>query len=621
MTSSASAFHRPQPGLPSGRSLLPAVGIWLVACSLWCGAAAAGLPPRFLDRLDPSLVVAFSSAPDETVSVWISFADKGERSAGDLAARLSAADAALSPRARARRVRAGVWPLVDYQDLPLHPPYLEALAGRGWKPYASSRWLNRVAVRVPARRLEEMAALPFVQRLSPVERMWRAREPESGVVPGALPVPARVERAAVDYGRTLDQLTQIHVPSVHDAGYNGAGVLITVLDEGFNYFDKHEALRDLSVPPEFQRDFVRGLHTVQDTLSAGMEHGTWVLGCIAGRKPGAYVGAAYGADIALARTEIHFGENPVEMVYWGMGAEWADSLGADIISSSLGYTTFDPGNGVNYSYADMDGHTTVVSRAAEIAASKGILVVNAVGNQGASAWHYLVAPSDVDGDSVIAVGAVNPAGDPISFSSYGPSADGRVKPDLAALGLSNPLVAADGDPQGYTIQSGTSFATPLVAGLAACLMQAHPTWTPRDVARALRATASRSGSPDDRVGYGIPNGQAALAWGSLDGTITGRAPRLDLAGPNPFVPSRGPAQFRLGIGVAGGCPRSVALRVYDAGGRQVRALWSGVLPCQSPVTVSWDGLDQDGRRCAAGLYLVDLRAGGDHASLRMVCLR
>ena len=575
------------------------------------------LPVAVALKLDPRLVTTFAHSPDDTVSIWIEFTDKGLRDGRERIESLAAAEAALSPRARARRVRAGVRPLVDELDLPLHAPYLTDLASGHFTPYAYSRWFNRVAVRVPARSLAELAARPFVGRLAPVERGRVSRLPPDSSEPRDGARAARV--GALDYGLTGSSLAQIGVPALHDSGYTGAGVLVAVLDAGFNFFDKHEALRDHVIPPERERDFLRGIHDVQDTLSiSAFSHGTWVLGCLAGRKIGRYMGAAFDAEYALARTEVTSSESHQEMVYWGMAAEWADSLGADIISSSLGYSTFD--SDPDYGYVDMDGHTTIVSRAAQIAASKGILVVNSVGNEGTNPWHYLVAPSDVNGDSVLAVGAVDAFGAPTGFSSYGPSADGRIKPDLAARGFQNPLVSASGDPNAYVTNNGTSFAAPLVAGLAACLMQARPQWTPVEVIAALRSTASRASNPNDRVGYGIPNGHVALCLGGAAAAGPPSA-RLRLAGPNPVNLGVGPARFTFEFSTGTTQPGPGFVRVFDASGRRVRELWSGVIPCPFPMALSWDGLDDSGRACGPGLYFIQLRAGDQRAGLRITCLR
>ncbi len=591
--------------------------------------ARPALSPALASRLDPRLVATALSDDPTPVPVWLAFADKGERGAGDLVARLGEAEAALSARARARRLRAGVRPLVDYADLPVAQEYLRELERRGLTVVAHSRWLNRAAVRVPGARLAELAGLPFVARIAPVERARRTRElpggaelrpPPREAVLGA----ARREQlpAAVDYGQTIAMLRQLNVPAVHDSGYIGTGVLVCILDTGFNHHDKHEALRDVPIAPGMKRDFVDGDSVVTDTLALiGLRHGTQVMGCVAGNRPGTYVGSGFGASFALARTEVDASETPVEMLYWGMGAEWADSLGADLITSSLGYFTFDdPAD--NYTYADMDGRTTDVSRAAQVAARKGMLVVNAVGNEGNSAWHYLIAPSDVAGDSLIAVGAVDKNGVVASFSSYGPNAEGCVKPDLAARGVSDTLVSAGGNPNLYTTGSGTSFATPLLAGLAACLMQARPSWPPTLLARALRETASRASDPDDRVGWGIPDGLAVLRWDPGVAGVPTPLPTfgLRLIGPNPVRRGGAPlrAEFALGPGGTPGAPARV--RVFDALGREVRELYSGAPSCGSVVTVSWDGRRGDGSAARPGLYVIALESQGARRGVRAILL-
>jgi hypothetical protein len=242
-------------------------------------------------------------------------------------------------------------------------------------------------------------------------------------------------------------LSQIGVPQVHNAGYTGTGILVAVLDDGFNWFTKHEALRDLVVPSQRQRDFVRGLSDVQDTTAAGMNHGTQVLGCMAGQKSGTYVGAAFAADYALARTEVDATETTQEMLYWGMGAEWADSLGADLISSSLAYSPFDNGVG-SYTYSDMNGHTPSEPsrRDRRRQGHPGRQRGRRYGG-GSAIWR----PERRERRQRDPVGAVDRrTSRQLQFTA---SADGRIKPDVAA-GVSVPLVLANGQPQGYTPRWG-----------------------------------------------------------------------------------------------------------------------------------------------------------------------
>lgn len=619
-------------------SVLAGLAAPVDAAAVADGRRPAPLTAALAAKLDPRLMDAARAEDPAPVPVWLSFADKGERGAADLVDRLAAAEGALTERARARRLRARVTPLVDYDDLPVDAGYLAELERRGLTVAAHSRWLNRAAVRVPGARLAELAELPFVTRIAPVARARRA-PPAPGApggdelptrpspapaapTPGRTPGPHGLARpAAVDHGLTIAMLKQMNVPAVHDSGYIGTGVLVCILDDGFSFHDKHEALRDIPFAPGMKRDFVQGDTVVTDTTTFGLRHGTNVMGCIAANLSGVYVGSGFGAQFALGRTEVDFSENPVEMMYWGMGAEWADSLGADLITSSLGYFTFDNAAD-DYTYSDMNGRTTDVSRSAQVAASKGILVVNAVGNEGGTSWHYLIAPSDVATDSLIAVGAVDRFGAVAPFSSFGPNSAGCIKPDLSARGVGDTLVSASGNPNAYTVGSGTSFATPLLAGLATCLLQARPSWPPTLVARALRETASQAGSPDNRLGWGIPDGLAALRWVPPNAGVTPIASRFGvrLVGPNPLRAGGAPLRVEFALGEHDRPGALARVTVYDAQGRKIRKLYDGQPPCMATVAVSWDGRRADGSMARPGVYLISLETFGDRRGARAVLL-
>lgn len=607
----------------------------LVALAVMSPVQAAPRSAAALTKLDPRLTALLAPGV-EPEGVWVEFTDKGEQGPGDLAQRLAEAESQLTDKARARRIRAGMSPLVDELDLPIPEAYLQSLRDLGLVPYGASRWFNRVAVRASGPTLERIAELPQVRIIRPVE-MQRVLPPlvPTDELAGGSPEPERGRSAlatgALNYGQTYTQMLRLGVPAMHDSGYIGTGVFICVLDEGFNYFRKHSATRNIDVASGMTRDFVRGrqgIGAVQDTVSTPFyfQHGQWCFSTMAGLLPGVYLGPAHGATYALGRTENSASEKPIEMVYWSMGAEWADSIGCDIISSSLGYNRFPDSVGTDITYPMLNGHSTIVTRAAEIAASRGILVVNSAGNDGANplVGYKIAAPADANGDSVLAVGAVDSTGVRAGFSSKGPTFDGRIKPDLAAQGANVLMASASGDPNLYIRNNGTSFSAPLVTGIAACLMQARPLWPATLIIRALRETASRANNPDTLVGYGIPNGLAALRW--IPDTI-GVPPsgnpnsiRFTLGSANPARLQDGPVVMRLRLG-ANQSASAARVKVFDANGRLVRHIWSGSLQPRTELTVSWDGNDSDGRAARSGLYFLRFEAAGQHQVLRLASLR
>ncbi|MFD2933916.1 S8 family serine peptidase [Spirosoma flavum] len=432
--------------------------------------------------------------------------------------RISQPEQFLSQRSILRRQKQNI--SILERDLPVNPVYVTQLQQAGAKIWFSSRWLNAVLVEATDVTIMAVQALPFVKGLEFGRSLSTTRLSAETQITSAKIVKnsGSVSDVPLDYGTSQSQIAQIGVDKMHQQGYNGEGMLIGVLDAGFLNADKVGFLKPLFDEKRVLAtyDFVKKETSVYEDDS----HGLSCLSAIAATADKQLYGTAYKASFILLRTEDAGSEKQIEEANWLFGAEYADSAGVDVISSSLGYTQFDDAS-TNYTYQSMDGKTALCSRAAQIATETGMVVVVAAGNEGSSAWHYLSAPSDAA--SVLAIGAVTQTGQQASFSSFGPSADGRVKPDLAARGQGTIV----GSPGGQVVSgSGTSFATPLVAGLSAGFWQAHPRLTAAQVTEALRRSGSQFGNPDDQLGYGIPNFERASVLADSFGQL--------LIFPNPF---------------------------------------------------------------------------------------
>ena len=353
--------------------------------------------------------------------------------------------------------------------------------------------------------LERIGTLPFVTEIRPVASESRDDAPAT--------------EAEFNAGPSYLQIDMLHVPEVHAMGLHGEGILVCVLDSGFEV--DHEALQQLEV--RGVRDFVNGdsdpsydPRTDPPTQSI---HGTAVLSTIAGYAPGKLIGPAYRADYLLGMTERIGSERPVEEDFWCAGVEWAEAEGADLVTSSLTYHAW-------YRWRDLDGRTAVATRAANLALSRGLLIVNAIGNEGQREGS-IGAPADAPG--AISVGAVNGIGNLAGFSSVGPTYDRRVKPDVVAPGVAV-LTALGRTRDRYARVNGTSFSTPLVAGCVALIMERHPDWGPEMVRDALTMSASRAERPDNRFGWGLVNAREAVFYPLIEGVVTDVHTREPLQG-------------------------------------------------------------------------------------------
>ena len=537
------------------------------------------------------MICAGNDVFGEALPRWILFTDRG---AVDVERAVAAKIASpAEPKTRSRRARVlGREAVFDERDLPVNGDYCDAVLAITGNIRTVSRYFNAVTADLDADALERVKALPFVKDVRPVKRGLRKPEPS---LPGVRKPAGEEGAEGYSYGRSTVQVGMVGAQDLHDLGYRGEGIIIAVLDSGFNTLG-HAAFDSLTVT--HLRDFVDG-----DNLPGGHGHGTKVLSIMAALDEGQMVGVAPYATYLLARTEDADGEYRAEEDYWVAAVEWADSLGADIVNSSLGYTVFDDGEG--YSYEDLDGNTAVTTVAANIAVSRGIVVVTSAGNEGDEQWVYVTTPAD--GFDVLAVGAVDESGTIAASSSRGPTFDGRIKPDFVALGVHVAMVDT-GTLSSYEYNNGTSYSAPSVSGAVALILEVNDSWGPVEVKNALIETASRGiADADTFYGYGMIDALAAAGLEKPQPPVAGF--RTHDPYPQPLNFSRGDRKVFFPVDIPS--EGIVDLRIFNFAGETVRTVstlfGSSGEKHDRLEAPNWDGTNFTGDDVAPGVYYYRIR--------------
>ena len=450
----------------------------------------------------------------------------------------------LSQRAIQRRIRQNI--AVSKSDLPVNPHYTDSLRSLGLRIINRSKWFNSVLIETgDTILLDTICKITFIDSVTLVKPSVLKKSLRNKFIPESY---ADLAKQTTQN----DQLTMLNGHILHEYGYKGEGMQIAVIDAGFTDADILPAFDSLWTNNQIlgQRDFVDGDNWVLDAHP----HGMIILSILGGNLPNELTGSAPGADYWLLRSEDTGSEHRIEEENWVSAAEFADSAGVDVINTSLGYSTFDD-TLQSYTYKEMDGRTTRISKGAVMAASKGILVVVSAGNEGNKLWKYITTPADAD--SILAVGAVDTYGTVASFSSVGPSFDGRIKPDIAALGVGT---VAQGLGSGLIGCNGTSCSAPVISGLAACLWQANYQLSNIEIIEMIKQSSSQYQNPDTLIGYGLPNFANALSRIGAD--LPYSSIRIKGIYPNPFLDKIS----LLFIQIA---PKDIFLELYNIQGKMI----------------------------------------------------
>lgn len=468
----------------------------------------------FLTLLSVLLVSIISVAQVAPNKYWVRFTDKNNSPFST-----ENPAAFLSQKAIDRRLVQGI-PILE-NDLPVNPSYITAIANTGATILNRSKWFNSVTVLTSDPSvIAAINALPYV--LS-VDNAGNGQQDKKSVKPffenesisdisKENMVKGITSGQGYDYGQAFNQINMLNGIALHDLGFDGSGMTIAILDAGFLNANTIAAFDSLWINNQIlgYKDFVSPL---SPNIFGSHSHGTSVLSTMGANLPTQMVGTAPKADYWLLRSEDGPTEYLIEELNWASAAEFADSVGADVINSSLGYTTFDDPT-QNHTYADMDGNTTPITIAADLAVSKGMIVVNSAGNDGGNSWHYVGAPAD--GNDVFTIGAVTSSGNYASFSSTGPTYDGRIKPNVVAQGQSSTIISAYSG--NVSSGSGTSFSSPITAGMVTCLWQAYPNKSNSEIMGAIQQSATQANAPDSLLGFGIPD--YFLAYTNLNNVTT-----------------------------------------------------------------------------------------------------
>jgi len=564
-----------------------------------------------IEKFTPQLNRVVSVADqNEELLVWVFFSDKGDNSQNYF----NNPTSVVSEKSLKRRAKVfGENNLLTQRDLPVNQSYVDQITSLGFQVKQKTKWFNGVSGLATKSELAQFVNLSCVKQLDIVYKLRKDKFNEEffndkpGKQNEKLSKPQ--ETHSYNYGQSLTQLDQITVPQVHDLGFNGAGVTICMMDAGFDRWTTHQVFSSMNVIATW--DFVNGDPDVENDNDMGEgSHGTATLSIIGGFYDGELIGPAFGANFILAKTENTDSETPIEEDNWIAAMEWADSIGVDVTSTSLGYLDFDDSvSAFNYTWEDMNGNTARITIAADYAVNLGIFVVNSAGNNYSDPNHNtLNAPAD--GDSVMAIGSVNSSGSRSSFSSVGPTVDGRIKPDLMAMGSST-YHACNSNNSCYSgFGGGTSYSCPLAAGASALLLQIDPSLTPMQLATVLKNKASQSTNPDNLMGWGIINTYAS-AQSLLSGVNIIQAPERYYVlqnYPNPFNPS---TIIRFAVPEKS----QVKLALYDILGRELEVIFNDEL---NPGVTE---VEFNGSNLPSGIYLVKMEANNYQKTIKMTLLK